>query len=201
MKKIIVFLIMSLISYSLAANSNIGFKFNGLSIHPKGVYDNYYLMPNRLDKHAYFVLTLGGIISYEKFVYKDIYAIKIAQGLHADCAARFAGFSHIGVKIRLLNKNRNSLFMSFGPLYLFRRNWLELDGYINSNIFNGCEHDKWQTLFLWYGGAFSYKYDINDRLDFNATFAPGYPVLMNLSFGMKYKFGKKKRINQYSKFC
>lgn len=38
------------------AQDNIGIKFFGLSIHPKGEEANSHLMPNRLDKDAYLVL-------------------------------------------------------------------------------------------------------------------------------------------------
>ncbi len=65
------------------AQDNIGIKFFGLSIHPKGEKDNSFLMPNKLDKNAYLVMNFGTEIMYEKFLYKNIVSIKVVQALYS----------------------------------------------------------------------------------------------------------------------
>lgn len=172
---------------SIIAQDNTGIKFFGLSIHPKGEKDNAFLMPNKLDKNAYFVMNLGGEIMYEKFVVKDILAIKVVQALYADCAERLGGFSHIGIRATIFNTGKHALFGGFGPTIVYRKNWMELNGYINQNRFKGDINDKWQYLFLWYGGEFEYKYSITEYLDLSISFIPGYPDLMSLAVGINLK--------------
>jgi len=199
-KSIVLFAVISLLTFSerAIAQDNIGIKFFGLSIHPKGEKDNSFLMPNKLDKNAYLVMNFGTEIMYEKFLYKNIVSIKVVQALYADCAERLGGFSHIGIRAKIFKIGKHSLFGGIGPTLVYRRNWQEMSGYVNLNRFKGGVNDKWQHLFLWYGGEFEYKYIISDRMDFSASFIPGYPDLMSLAVGVNMKFnnGKKFETNE-----
>jgi len=176
-----------LLSLSLKAQHNLGVKFFGMSIHPKGEKDNAFLMLNKLDKNGYLVLNFGGIISYEHFIFRDIISVKAVQALYSDCAARLGGFSHIGLRGTILQKGKHTLNGGIGPTLVYRKSWLELDGYVNQNRFMGDEENKFQYLFLWYGGEFEYKYSLNDKFDISISFVPGYPDLMSLSFGINKK--------------
>lgn len=176
-----------LLSLNLKAQNNLGIKYFGLSIHPKGEKDNAFLMPNKLDENAYLVVNFGGIVSYEHFVFKDIISLKIVQALYADCAARLGGFSHIGLRGTILRKGKHTLSGGIGPTMVYRKSWLELNEYVNQNRFKGDENDQWQYLFLWYGGEFEYKYSLNDKFDISSSFVPGYPDLISLSFGINIK--------------
>lgn len=195
-KLIIFFALISFFTFSerLTAQDNIGIKFFGLSIHPKGEKDNAFLMPNKLDKNAYLVMNFGAEIMYEKFLHKDILSVKVVQALYSDCAEKLAGFSHIGIRAKIFKIGRHSLFGGIGPTLVFRRNWQEMSGYVNPNRFKGEVNDKWQCLFLWYGGEFEYKYLISDRIDFSASFIPGYPDLMSLAVGVNLKFNNGKKL-------
>ena len=194
-KSIIFFFIFSFFTFSerVIAQDNIGIIFFGLSIHPKGEKDNAFLMPNKLDKNAYLVMNFGTEIMYEKFLYKDIVSVKIVQALYADCAEKLGGFSHIGIRVKIFRIGRHSLFGGIGPTLVFRRNWQEMSGYVNPNRFKGEFNDKWQHLFLWYGGEFEYKYIISDRIDFSSSFIPGYPDLMSLAVGVNLKFNNGEK--------
>jgi len=176
-----------LFSICLKAQNNIGIKYFGRSIHPKGEHENSFLMPNKLDKNGYLVMNFGAVVSYEYFIVEERVSLKIAQALYSDCAARLGGFTHIGIRGRILKKGKHTISGGIGPTIVYRRNWLELDGYINQNRFKGDEDDKWQYLFLWYGGEFEYKYAINNKVDVTSSFVPGYPDLMSLSFGISIK--------------
>ncbi len=171
----------------IAAQDNIGIKLFGLSVHPKGEEENAFLMPNKLDEHGYLVINVGAELSYEKFFLKDVISFKVVQALYADCAERLAGFSHIGLRHRILKRGNHSLYGGLGPTLVFRRNWLDLPGYINQNRFKGDPGDKYQYLFLWYGGEFEYKVGLSKQLDFGLSFVPGYPDLMSFAFGINYK--------------
>ena len=188
LKRIFFIFLVCLFSINLIAQNNVGIKLFGLSIHPKGERANAFLMPRKLDKNAYLVMNVGGILSYEHFVFRDILSIKTANALYSDCAARLGGFFHIGIRGTIIKSGRHVLNGGIGPTLVFRRNWLELDGYVNPNRFKGGLGEKWQYLFLWYGGEFEYKYALNKKIDFAVSFVPGYPDLMNLSMGINYKF-------------
>jgi len=183
---------------NLIAQNNLGFKFFGLSIHPKGEKENAFLMPNKLDKNGYFVMNLGGEVMYENFIYHEFLSIKIIQALYADCAERLGGFSHIGLRAIVFKNNKHILSGGIGPTLIYRRSWYELEGYINKNRFKGNSTAKWQYLFLWYGGEFEYKFIIKKRFDFAISFVPGYPDLISLSIGFSYKFTKEKSKKVFS---
>lgn len=185
---------LSLLCYEYTfTQDNFGIKMFGLSIHPKGEKDNARLMPNKLDKNGYFVMNMGGVLSYEKFLFKNIVSLKIAQALYADCAAQLGGFSHIGLRAKIFRLGKHSFYGGVGPTIVYRKNWLKLNGYVNPHRFKGGPDDKWQYLFLWYGGEFEYKYAISEHFDFSATFIPGYPDLMSLSFGVNLKINESKQ--------
>ena len=120
-KSIILIALISLFTFSerVIAQDNIGIKFFGLSIHPKGEKDNAFLMPNKLDKKAYLVMNFGAEIMYEKFLYKDIVSAKIVQALYVDCAEKLGGFSHIGIRAKIFKIGRHSLYGGIGPTLVF----------------------------------------------------------------------------------
>ena len=181
----------------LQAQNNIGIKYFGLSIHPKGEKENAALMPHKLDKNAVWVLNSGGVGSYEAFLLKDILSAKAALAIYADCAARTGGFFHLGLRAQILRSHKHRLSGGIGPTLVYRRNWLEMDSYVNRNRFKGERNDRWQYLFLWYGGEFEYKYSLSHKLDFAASFVPGYPDLMSLSVGLHYNGSGVKTIEEF----
>lgn len=170
------------------AQDNIGIRYFGLSIHPKGEKENAFLMPRRLDNDGYLVLNLGAVISWERFLVKDRLSVKVAQALYSDCAAMTGGFSHIGFRGTIFRSGTHALAGGIGPTIVYRKNWQQLDGYKNRNRFRGGPGDTWQYLFLWYGGEFEYRNTISERLDLTTNFIPGYPDLMSLYVGVNYKF-------------
>lgn len=167
---------------------NIGLKFMGLSIHPKGAYGNEVLMPHKLDKHAYLVMNWGAMLAYERFFFGKFLSIKMVQGFYADCAAQFAGFTSIGIRVRIFKLGCHQLYGGMGPTVLYRRNWFRLAGYKDTHYFQGGREDFWQYKLLWYGGELEYRYALCERMDISTTFVPGYPDLLCLSFGFTYNF-------------
>ncbi|MDO4691654.1 MAG: hypothetical protein Q4A64_02130 [Porphyromonadaceae bacterium] len=166
---------------------NVGLRLFGLSIHPHSEAENAAIMPLRLDPQAYLVQNLGAILSYERAIYRDVFSTKLALALYSDCAARLGGFVHIGLRGRIFRAGRHSMYGGLGPTLIFRRNWLELADYKDQKLFKGSKQDRFQHLFLWYGGEFDYRYQINQRLDGVISLIPGYPDLISLSVGINYK--------------
>lgn len=183
------FVLLATVTIALGQD-NLGIKYFGLSIHPQGEKENAFLMPRKFDREGYLVLNVGGVASYEKFIIQNRLSIKVAQALYSDCAARTGGFSHVGLRGRIFTSGRHSLFGGIGPTLVYRKNWQELEGYNNPNRFKGEPGNRWQHLFLWYGGEFEYKYQLNEKFDLASSFVPGYPDLMSLSVGLSYRFKK-----------
>ena len=166
---------------------SIGLKFMGLSFHPLSGKPNAELMPNRLDEQAYFVLDFGALLTYEYFIVPDVLSVKFIQGLYADCAAQIAGVTSIGLRARIFQIGRHSLFGGIGPTWIYRHNWYRIPNYVDTEYYKGTPTDKWQYKFLWYGGELEYKYAISSKLDFATIFVPGYPHLMAFAVGVNYK--------------
>ena len=91
-----------------AHDFSFGVKLFGLSIHPKCA-PYYRLFPWRLDSEGIVVFNPGVTLNFEYFVWRDIISIKVVQGLYGDCAMQFAGFSHLGFRLRFLKIARFSM--------------------------------------------------------------------------------------------
>lgn len=191
LKRITFLLFVIAFSSHVFSQNNVGLQFFGLAIHPKGDPLNAHLMPFKLDKDAYFVVNFGVVASYDHFVYKDILSIKVGQTIFADCATRFAGVSHIGIRVKVFKIGKHRLQLGIGPTFMFRRSWFELNGYVQTHPINGSPEDKYQTRFIWYGGEIEYKYSINDYIDISAGFIPYYNIIMSTYLGINYKFKSK----------
>ncbi len=171
---------------------NLNFKYFGLTLHPKGD-DNADLMPLNPDGKGYLVLNVGASVGYEHFIADSKFSVKAIQALYADCALRFAGFTHLGLRAVIFQVGRHSLNGGLGPTLVYRRNWSELEGYnISTSFFGGDPEDKWQYKMIWYAGEFEYNYRLSDRADFSTSFVPGYPDIMSLSFGVRYWLKEKE---------
>ncbi|QMU28295.1 hypothetical protein [Adhaeribacter radiodurans] len=183
-----------LLSVGLLNNANAqqywGIKYFGLSLHPKGD-PNAPLMPLNPDKKGYFVFNLGGMLSYEQFWKPQKFSVKGIQAIYTDCAAQLGGFTHIGLRAIIFQNHRHSLSGGLGPTFIYRRNWYRLPDYQDSGFFNGTTESYWQYKFIPYAGELEYNYQLTNNLDFSTTFVPGYPSLISLSFGLRFKLDKK----------
>lgn len=188
-----VLIISVLVGYS---QDNITAKFFGFSFHPDGDVnaDN---MPTKVDKNGVLVVNLGISLGYEKFYYKDKVSAKVVTAFYSDCGGLFSGLIHVGFRGVIFEKNNFSINGGLGPTFIYRRSWYsKFDDYVNSGFYNGNENDFWQYKFLWYGGELEFNYKLNKRLDLSTTFIPGYPKLLSLSVGVRYRFPKRPKPNQ-----
>lgn len=191
MKKSAAIVILLIIAtLKIYSQDNLTAKFFGFSFHPDGDVnaDN---MPTKIDKNGVLVVNLGMYFGYENFVYKDKLSIKTATAFYSDCGGLFSGLVHVGFRGVIFEKGNFSVNGGLGPTFIFRRSWYsKFDNYINSGFYNGNETDFWQYKFLWYGGELEFNYKLNKSLDLSTTFIPGYPKLLELSFGVRYRFRK-----------
>jgi hypothetical protein len=178
-------LFLLLASINLAkAQDNVGLRFVFGTLHPQG--DKMaFLMPNKLDENAVAVLNWGFIGSYQRYIYKKRFSLKVAQGAYSDCARLFAGHTHLGFRVNFLNGKKHSLEFGFGPTFVYRESWNRFEGYIqDTKLLKNTKN--WQWNFVWYGGELEYDYSISKNLDLNINCIPGYPKFFTFAVGARY---------------
>jgi len=187
-KRIAIFGLLCLLGFALNAQSyNIGIKYFGINIHPVGDI-NAELMPIKLGSNGFLVPSFGAMLSFEKYLWRDIIALELAMANYTDCTLQFAGFAHLGFRIKIFTIGRHELNGGIGPTFIFRQSWYRLEGYDDTNNFyGGNEDDDWQMRFIVYGGEIEYNYRLKDGLDFSLTFVPGIPILMSFAFGVRIR--------------
>jgi hypothetical protein len=177
------------------AQSALTVRYMGLSIHPFGD-PAAFLEPYKLDKKAVFVPNFGGVVAYEKFVWKSHTSIKIMQGAFADCSFGFAGVTHIGFRRILLDRKKHRLLFGMGQTFYYRDDWNRFPNYRDGNVFKHTTSKHFgdiQYRLFWYGCEFEYDYQLGKKLDLNVGFTPGAPLVMLLSVGIKYWINKDFR--------
>lgn len=160
-------------------------KFFGLSVHLRSAAVPE-LYPNRLDKKGIAVVNLGGIAGYERFVVRDVFSVRVEQGIYSDCATSLAGFTHLGWRGQVFKAGRHSLNGGFGPTLLYRRDWNRLQGYEDNGYFKSS--GGWQYRFYWYGGEFEYNYQLAGQYDLSLNLVPGIPELVSFGAGFRRRF-------------
>ncbi len=137
MKKILlVFILLIFLKFEndkIQAQNNFSIKYFGLIVHPFGDYSAR-IQPYKLDRNAYFVVTIGGYVSYEQFIWQDILSLKFKQGLFLDCSAGKSGVTHVSVQMNLLENKKNKLSFSIGPTLIYRESWTRFKEYKNSSF-------------------------------------------------------------------
>jgi hypothetical protein len=159
----------------------------GINIHPAGD-RNAELFPVKLGDNGFLVPSFGMMLSYEKYVWKDILSLKFMISGYTDCAMGFAGFSHLGFRIKLLSIGKHVINTGIGPTFIFRRSWYRFDNYDDTlNFYNGSKDTDYQFRFVIYGGEIEYNYNIRKNIDFSLTFVPGIPILMTFMPGIRIR--------------
>lgn len=183
-------------SASVWGQSNISARYFGMTIHPFGD-EQAALQPNRLDKNARFVTNLGGFITYEKFIWQDIISIKGLQAVFTDCSGGMATVTNLSIQTFLFETERSRLSACIGPAFMIREDWNRLEGYKDGGFFNRYQSRNFGPLqykMFWYGFEFVYNRKLTDKIDLEAGFTPGVPLVCALSLGLKYWFSKDFKI-------
>lgn len=178
----ILFIVFS--SKELRAQNNFGVAIPFLTYHLQKD-EQPYLQPNRLDKHAKFVLNYGIIANYERMIYKNRLSIKVAQAAYSDCATLFGGFTHLALRYKFIATQRHELRAGFGPTFIYRQSWYRFPGYSPSNQYLK-KHGDWQYAFSFIAGEIEYDYKLNERASINVNVIPAIPDLLFFSAGFRY---------------
>ncbi|NOQ71641.1 MAG: hypothetical protein GQ574_06555 [Crocinitomix sp.] len=181
------------LTFNAKAQETLTVKFFGLAIHPFGD-PTANLQPFKLDKKARFVLNAGLFVGYEKYLYKDIFSVKIIQGITTDCSNGLASISHIGARLLLFKTKKHRIHFGIGPTFIVRESWNRFgDEYTSSGFFNEYDSKKLGELqwkLIPYGFEFEYDYSFSDINQLSFSFTPGIPAT-TLSVGWKHWFNWK----------
>jgi hypothetical protein len=169
----------------LHAQWYIGLKFVGLSWHVKAS-KHPQLFLHKLDRKGHATLTFGAAVTVEYRI-KPYLSVKFDQGLLSDCAGRFAGMSLFTVRTNVPLGKLGEGTGGLGPFFYYRRNWNELEGYVDDGLFKISKNKRWQTKFVWYGGELEHNYPITDRMDISTNLLPAIPVVFTLTPGVRYR--------------
>ncbi len=141
-----------------------------------------------MDKKGRFVAFASISIVATYHINKYIGVKAVQSFIFHDCAGKFAGLSHIGIDfhddiIGWENPNHQWSF-SFGPLYYYRKGWLNDKNYRHTPDFlTLSKNRKWERKFVWYGGQIQYDYLFANGQAFNINFFPGIPYLYTFGIG------------------
>jgi hypothetical protein len=187
MKKILVAASV-LIAHFASAQNCFSLRYFGLTVHPFGD-QTAALQPYKLDKRAIVVANFGGFISVDHYVKKDYIAITFMQAAFSDCSGGWGGFTHIGVRARVLDEKRHRLVFGIGPMFYYREDWNRFDAYEDSGYFNRYHSshigDVQYKIFP-VGFEFAYHYVLSEHADLNAGFTPGLPLACSFSAGLSW---------------
>lgn len=170
------------------APSSFTIKYFGMTIHPFGD-KTADLQPYKLDRNAHFVMNFGFFAGYERFVYRDLLGIKIIQAVFTDCSGGLAGITHLGIRVRMFQGEKNSFYFGIGPALLYRDSWERFgnaytpSGYFNSSILGSRQV---QHKLIPYACEVEWDHRINEKNALSVGFTPGMPLALTFSVGWKH---------------
>ena len=183
-------LILLLLIFSTAAFSqlSVGISIGGIGYHP--IDDgNSEFYKWKITKKTTGFASLTFLLSYRINNYVGVKAIQTI--VFHDCAGKPAGVSHFGVDFHddiIGWENKESQFsVSFGPLWYYRKNWIQEPTYTNNpNFMKLSKNQIWESKFVWHGGQIEYAHSIDNNKAATINILPGYPYLYTFSMGSKY---------------
>jgi hypothetical protein len=193
------FLAFVLFSSAVFSQNSFSLRYFGITIHPFGD-QTAAVQPYKLDKHAIVVANFGGFFVFDHYLKKDYIAISFMQGVFTDCSGGPGGFTHIGIRARLIDKGKHRLVFGAGPMLYYRRDWNRFDIYHDSGYFHryhSSHAGDIQYKIFPVGFEFAYHYEISDHFDFNAGFTPGLPLACSFSAGLTWwpeRFREKGKV-------
>lgn len=185
MSRIIVISVLILImSGSYTAQTVINFKLGYIGLHP-GKNPNSGLYENRISTDGKVVVEPSIWLGLEHFLREDFVSLQYYQGFLTDAAARSAGFTHLGLKVKLYQIYRSTIYAEIGTALSYRENWNTLAGYVEEKNYTGS--GRWQTKWMYLSGGLSYYFYLTKRHDLSLTAWYGH-YDQTITFMLGYRF-------------
>lgn len=164
-------------------------KYFGLSLHLKES-PHPQIFPNKLDEKGYATVNYDIIAGYDRYLVRNVHAVRLQQAIYADCSSSLAGFSHIGWRGLIFKKRKHSLNGGIGPTLVYRRDWNRIEGYQDDGYFN--RRGEWQYKFYWYAGELEYNYQLTSEVDISVNMIPAIPELISFGAGIAGSSERRK---------
>lgn len=188
MRKINLLVLFICLNTFLVAQTCVTLRYFGLTIHPSGD-QTASLQPYKLDKHAIVVSNFGGFLLVDHYIKRDQVAVTLMQGCFTDCSGGFGGFTHVGLRFRLIDKGRNRILLGIGPMLYYRQDWNRFSEYHDSGFFHRYHSNQFgniQYKIFPLAGEFAYHLELSKHFDFNFGFTPGFPLALSFSAGLSW---------------
>lgn len=161
---------------------SIGVYLNGINIHLKKPL-NPELFHRTWTKNKSIVHNYGWAFRVSYYV-NEYAGLTITQAfVPNDCGNKFFGMTHAGIFLstRYFNQNKHEGILIGGPLFFYRKNWNNLPGYKDDQVFKQSKNKVWQYKFVWHGGFLEYQYHYNNNNALGLHIMPGIPELISFS--------------------
>lgn len=181
-------------SHILLAQFSIGISIAGIGYHPQKDNNTQFYKWKLHQKGqwiAFASISVIGTWHADRFI-----GVKAVQTfVFHDCAGKYAGVSHIGLNLQDdiigWQNIRHNMSASFGPLWYYRRNWIQEPDYVHdSNFMTLSQNERWERKFVWHGGQIEYSYAPNGKEGIALNILPGYPYLYTFSVGVHSDYNR-----------
>ncbi len=174
-------------TFKAKKNQYVGLQWLGWSFHPGGgavnMVKNY---PLKLDNKAYMVVNLGFVAKYDREISETVH-LRASASYYKDCAFVDAGFIHLAAHWTPIKWGRHSLNIGAGPVFMFREDWHQFDGYRDTDLYGKRVWNGMQYRLFPLGGEVEYTYKINGKWEFQYSCIPAYPAVMTSMVGFRLK--------------
>ena len=143
----------------------------------------------KLDDKAFIVIDVGIAAGVDYYLGKNVF-LRLNSSLYKDCAFVTAGCLHFGPRYQVAWK-KNKISMGMGPIFSFREDWHQFPEYVTDDFYGDRIHGKWQYRFFPAAIELDYLRRINERLEFQYSFIPGFPLVMTSMFGIRYRLDNR----------
>lgn len=185
---LLLFILYFLIDTSVCAQTNFSLKANTITYQFTETQPE--LTNLKLSGNGKIAAEPGLIIAYEAYANSNT-ALKLSQAIILDKASHLAGATSAMIKFKLLKSFKHSFYIALGPTFHYRKNWADMEGYIDEPVYNSNE--DWQYKISWLSAEVEYNFYLNKMTDLSISLNHIQAESIGLAVGFKYWINKKPR--------
>jgi hypothetical protein len=176
------------INYSVLSQQNISVKLHTLSYQFTETQPD--LLKLNLSSNGQLAAEPGIILAYEAYANSKT-ALKLSQAVIMDKASHLAGATSVMIKFKLVKSFKHSFYLAIGPTFHYRKNWADMEDYVDEPIYNSNE--EWQHKFSWLSAEIEYNLYLTKVTDLSISLNHIQAESIGLAVGFKYWINKKPR--------
>ena len=149
---------------------------------------NVDIYQRKLSDDGKFTLEPGIVLSYEQHANLQS-GMKVTQAVYWDRANQLAGFTQVGIKIRVKKSFKKVLSLTIGPAMHYRQSWAGIENYQPNDKYQVMS--QWQYQMTWLSGELEFSYIMNKMYDFSVSIQRVHPEALGVCIGAKYWISRK----------